>query len=378
MKRHAKLFLAITAPIVIVLFCLIIAGYRYGLAPDSVSNLSVSTCYARMSLSWDSVPRATSYHIYASENDSSPVLIGRTDTNDCSFNYNEYKHDENYSFQIAAVAKNPLTGKENESVLSEPIQAKYDSSQYAQKIPILTYHGLCPEGVESKSSLTTPADHFEEEMKYLHDNGYRTLTPDEFYNWYKGIEDFPTKTVMITFDDGGYEVYYLAYPIIKKYNFAATLFCIGNKTLETTNEYDPTSRKNDYVGMDVINKVRSEYPRFSFESHTFDMHKRVDGKKPAAVFTYDQIMEDISKNERFGYSYLAYPWGKYSDPFKEALKDSNYKMAFAYRPFYYALRTDDIYAVNRIKIGGRISLNTFADIVQGNAVSKDNPEAPAQ
>ena len=89
-------------------------------------------------------------------------------------------------------------------------------------------------------------------------------------------------------------------------------------------------------------------------------------------------MEDISKNERFGYSYLAYPWGKYSDPFKEALKDSNYKMAFAYRPFYYALRTDDIYAVNRIKIGGRISLNTFADIVQGNAVSKDNPEAPAQ
>ena len=375
MAKNIKLLLLICTPIVVLIMAAIVGVYRIGSAPAAVNNLSVSTCYASMDLSWNSVPRASSYNVYASENNSELKLIGTCDKENCKFSYGDYQHDEPYSFQVAAVATNPLTGKETEGDMSESINAKYDSSEYAQKIPILTYHFLC-QSDEPATSLTIPEDAFDEQMKYLHDNGFTTLTPDEFYKWYKGKADFPEKTVMITFDDGGYEVYHFAYPIIKKYDFAATLFCVGDKIPEETVAYDPDSEKTHFVGMDVIEKIKEEYPRFCFESHTYDMHHRVDGKVPIKSFTYEQLLDDFNKNEKYGYRYLAYPWGASSDTVKQVLKDCKYKMAFAYRPFYYALRSDDIYDVNRVKIKGTLPIESFIEIVEGNSSSLDNPDAP--
>ena len=85
----------------------------------------------------------------------------------------------------------------------------------AEKIPILTYHKIVPEGTEFSNGLLIAADTFDKEMKYLHDNGYTTLTLDEFYDWYTGKTEVPEKSVVVTFDDGYYGAYHLAYPIIK-------------------------------------------------------------------------------------------------------------------------------------------------------------------
>lgn len=375
MIKKTKLLLMICVPVVIMLLVSIVGVYRIGSAPSPVKNLSVNTCYADMVLSWDNVPRATSYNIYASRNGSDLELIGSCDKNNCEFTFSNYEHDVPYSFRVAAVSTNPLTGKETKGDMSEEISAKYDSTEYAQKIPVLTYHFLCRSD-EPATSLTIPEDAFDEQMNYLHENGYTTLTPDEFYEWHKGKADYPRKTVMITFDDGGYEVYHFAYPIIKKYGFAATLFCVGDKIPEKTVDYDPESEKTHFVGLDMIEKINKEYPRFCFESHTYDMHHRVDGKIPVKSYTHDQLMDDFRKNEKFGYRYLAYPWGAYNDQVKEVLKECNYNMAFAYRPFYYALRSDDVYAVNRIKIKGTMPIETFIEIVEGNSASRDNPDAP--
>ena len=84
----------------------------------------------------------------------------------------------------------------------------------AERIPILAYHKIVPAGTEFESSLLIAEDTFEEQMKYLHDEGYTTLTPDELCEWYDG-KKFPEKSVMITFDDGyycaGFE--FLVYPL---------------------------------------------------------------------------------------------------------------------------------------------------------------------
>ena len=86
-------------------------------------------------------------------------------------------------------------------------------------------------------------------------------------------------------------------------------------------------------------------------------------KHPVNVFTREQMDEDIKSNERFGFSYLAYPWGDYNDDMKAALKDAGYKMAFSYGPFAYATRNDDQYAINRVKISGKIKLKDLIEIV---------------
>lgn len=249
-----------------------------------------------------------------------------------------------------------------------------DSDKVAEMIPILTYHKIVPAGTDFESGLLIAEDTFDEEMKYLHDEGFKTLTLDEFYDWYKGEKEYPEKSVVITFDDGYYGTYYLAYPVIKKYDQAATVFCIGHHTEDVTAEWDPQAGEDHYVGADVIEKVREEYPEFSFESHTFDMHRKIGGEHPVDVFSYDQMKEDTDKNDAFGFRYLAYPWGDNNETFRKVLADSGYKMAFGYRPFYYATRSDDQYAVNRIKISGKMKMDEFKKIVNGESEKYINPD----
>ena len=235
----------------------------------------------------------------------------------------------------------------------------------AEKIPILTYHKIVPEGTEFSNGLLIAADTFDKEMKYLHDSGYTTLTLDEFYDWYTGKTEVPEKSVVVTFDDGYYGAYHLAYPIIKKYDQAATVFCIGHHIEDVTPEFDPNETEDHHIGVDVIQKLKEEYPRFSFESHTFDMHRKVDGKHPVDVFTEEQMQEDVDKNAAFGFRYLAYPWGDYNDTIKKVLADNGYNMAFAYKPSQYATRSDDQFAVSRIKISGKMKMKKFKKIVSG-------------
>jgi peptidoglycan/xylan/chitin deacetylase (PgdA/CDA1 family) len=97
---------------------------------------------------------------------------------------------------------------------------------------------------------------FEKMMNYLYNNGFKTISTEEFYKWYKGKIEFYGKTVMITIDDGKYEDYYLAYPIIKKYNFKAASFIVGSRIHNKTKKYN--KNESNYIGLDIVNRIRKE------------------------------------------------------------------------------------------------------------------------
>lgn len=349
--------------------------HRDGPEPDPTVGLESKVTFAEISLTWEQTPKADGYFIYASKDGDMKKIADVAGGENCSYTIEKYTHDKQYQFQVVAYGQNPISKKKNEGTPSQVVTAEYVSADYAQKIPILAYHKVIPAGESFESGLNITEDVLDNELSYLHDNGFKTLTLDEFYKWHQGKLEVPVKSCVITFDDGFYGVYYLAYPLIKKYDQAATMFLIGKNTEDVTAPYTPKEDgdQNHYVGKDVIDQVREEYPRFEFESHTYDMHNRVGGKEPALVYSYDQIMDDIAKNEKFDFRYLAYPCGDYSETIQKALKDSGYKMAFAYRPFYYAKRSDDTYAVNRIKISGKMGMEKFIQIVNGESAEHDAP-----
>ena len=128
-------------------------------------------------------------------------------------------------------------------------------------------------------------------MEYLFNNGYKTISTEEFYKWYKGEIDFYGKTVMITIDDGKYEAYYLVYPIIKKYNFKATSFIVGSRTKNKTKKYNKT--EINFIGLDIVNKVRKEYPNFEFQSHSYNMHIKINKTAKIFLMNEKELEEDI-------------------------------------------------------------------------------------
>ena len=97
-----------------------------------------------------------------------------------------------------------------------------DNIKHMTIIPVFAFHRLVPDDVKKDIYPNTEwvgsINVFEEMMEYIHQKGYNTINTEELYKWYIGEIEFNKKTLLITFDDGFYEDYYLVYPIIKKYN----------------------------------------------------------------------------------------------------------------------------------------------------------------
>lgn len=191
-------------------------------------------------------------------------------------------------------------------------------------------------------------------MNYLFINGYKTINTEEFYRWYKGEIEFYGKTVMITFDDGKYEDYYLAYPIIKKFKFKATSFIIGSRINNKTKKYNKTDV--NYIGLDIINKIRKEYPNFEFQSHSYDMHIKINNTAKVFLMNKKELIKDIENNKRYNFTCMAYPYGYYNNKIKNILSKSNYLFAFSFGKNKFASRNDDRFSIPRININGECDL----------------------
>ena len=195
-------------------------------------------------------------------------------------------------------------------------------------------------------------------MDYLFKNNYTTINTKEFYQWYKGEIEFYGKTLMIVFDDGNYEDYYIAYPILKKYNFKATSFIVGSRIKKISDAYN--KNKIGFIGLDIINKVTKEYPNFEFQSHSYNMHRKINNTAKVFLMNNKEIELDFKLNSKFNFSSIAYPYGHYNIFMKNLLiKKLNYSLAFTFGISKYASRRSERYAIPRIEITGNADLNSL-------------------
>lgn len=89
-----------------------------------------------------------------------------------------------------------------------------------RKIPVLYYHDVVARG-EGFSYQKIEEQNFEDQMKYLFDNGYKSIRFSDIIG--NPAADYK-KCVVITFDDGFKGVVKRAVPILKKYGFVASVF----------------------------------------------------------------------------------------------------------------------------------------------------------
>lgn len=192
-----------------------------------------------------------------------------------------------------------------------------------EQIPVLMYHQVIPEDLITDETDTITTTDFEKQMKYLSDNGYKTLTLDEFLCWKQNKCKLDKKTVLLTFDDGFYSVYHYAKPILEKYNFNASVFLLTSLIPDETKEF----KKGEYglIGYDVIDKDDT----LEYGSHTYNMHRYINDKQAVLSMSYDEINKDlINSNKNYKTKYLAYPYNTDTDDFIKALKNNDFSLAF--------------------------------------------------
>lgn len=213
-------------------------------------------------------------------------------------------------------------------------------TSFDRAIPVLAYHDVLK---EPKADTDISIEKFEKQIKYLYDNGYKSLSLDEFYDWKNG-KDIKGKKVVITFDDGRESFYTVAAPILKKYNMKATLFAVGS--------YLNTS---GFLTDDQINAMKEEYPDLDVEAHSYALHYE-DG---ARCGDYNIYNEDIKKNIDRNFKYYAYPFGITNDSYQDALEDNEYKLAFLYSPGKWTDREQDNYTLTRVPVYNSTSFFKF-------------------
>lgn len=97
------------------------------------------------------------------------------------------------------------------------------------RIPILMYHSIADSNDSSDSArhpyyrTSTRVGVFEQQVRFLHQNGYRTVSVTEASRRMQTASP-SGKLVGITFDDGFHDFYTNAFPILEKYGYSATVF----------------------------------------------------------------------------------------------------------------------------------------------------------
>jgi peptidoglycan/xylan/chitin deacetylase (PgdA/CDA1 family) len=211
-----------------------------------------------------------------------------------------------------------------------------------QTIPILTYHRFAE---ECSSPLCMPSSTFERQMRYLKENGYHVITAEELSAFLEYRRGLPQKSVLITMDDGYRSVYNIAYPILQKYGYKATLFVytsfVGVSKMAITWKHLKEMKANGFtVGSHTINHsdLTQAKEGESEQAHLARVKEELYGSKKI-------IDRKLGQDTHF----LAYPFGFYDQRSIQIAQQAGYKYAMSVKrggnPFFanpLTLRRDQI------------------------------------
>jgi peptidoglycan/xylan/chitin deacetylase (PgdA/CDA1 family) len=98
-------------------------------------------------------------------------------------------------------------------------------------VPVLMYHRVVPtsEAGDSISGLVVSPETFSTQLKFLFDAGWHTITMATLADDMETDRTVPDKTFVITLDDGWYDGYVYAFPIMRKYGFVGTFYVITSR-----------------------------------------------------------------------------------------------------------------------------------------------------
>ena len=113
----------------------------------------------------------------------------------------------------------------------------HSPSKNSSDVPILMYHSICnrPEKMRSAyfKTNTSPED-FQAQMEFLFRQGYSCVSLEQALPILKGAQPKNAKLAVITFDDGYRNILTDAFPVMRQYGFAATVFLatafVGERT----------------------------------------------------------------------------------------------------------------------------------------------------
>ena len=219
-----------------------------------------------------------------------------------------------------------------------------------QTVPVLSYHNFSPDKTDK---MTVSRASFEDQMQFLKERGYHVISMDQLFDFFDFKKQIPSKSVVITIDDGWKSAYEIAFPVLKKFGYPAALFIytdlINTRKAMTWEQAKELADNGIDIQCHTITHrdLAGREEKETFKEYFYEVEKEIV-----------QSSKIIKKNTGRDCRYLAYPFGNSSNIVVGILKKNGFRGAFTVRrgsnPFFI-----NNYMVNRSMIYGGDDLKKF-------------------
>ncbi|TAG97326.1 MAG: polysaccharide deacetylase [Oscillatoriales cyanobacterium] len=150
----------------------------------------------------------------------------------------------------------------------------FDNNSVTENLPILAYNRIC-------------ADIFEQHLQYLKDCGYYSVSWEDWQNAKLAKTPLPGKAVLLTFDGGYLDFFNHAFPLLKRFDFTATVFLVAESIGKTNSWEKADSEQVQLMGWREIRQLRDTGIEFGSMSATY---------QPLTGLSPTEIVREVAKS----------------------------------------------------------------------------------
>lgn len=210
------------------------------------------------------------------------------------------------------------------------------ASESTVELPVVMYHSIYKDSKLQGKYVIDPQK-FEDDLNMLKEKGYTTITVQDLIDYTESNKKLPEKPIMLTFDDGYYNNYLYAYPLLKKYKCKAIISPVVYYTELYSNSSETLSPSYSHCTWKQLEEMQNsgyvEIQNHSYNLHTQNERLGLQQKKGESNADYKSVVvKDLSEaqdkfksNLNYTPTAFVYPFGVMSDTSEDILKDMSFK-----------------------------------------------------
>ena len=233
------------------------------------------------------------------------------------FNFNDYIEDYDFKHvfpKIMHIYKTALMQK-----------------AYSGTIPVLMYHKIPDEKINSQHRIFVPKKKFENHLKFFKFRGLTSIMFKDYLAFANGdrpISEFPKKPFILTFDDGYEDNYRNMLPLTEKYGFKGVLFLPGDFSI-TRNNWDIGENPEDNQLMTSEQKKSFVNAGWEIGAHTLSHADLTRLPNDQAIVEIEEGKIRLEEELKTKIISFAYPYGIYNDHLKVMVEKSGFEFGIS-------------------------------------------------
>lgn len=235
-----------------------------------------------------------------------------------------------------------------------------------ERLPILMYHRVAPTGADRMSRWRVTPKAFEQQLQYLRDAGYYSVSWDAWREAVAARRPLPGRAIAFTFDDGYLDFYTYAQPLLQAYGFSATVFLVANRVGQTNRWDQGYGEEVPLMNWEQIRQLQAQ--GIEFGSHSASHY-------PLTCLSVEEMVKEGVRSrtiltQELGHSIstIAYPYGDVDPVVQHVMGACGYTIGVSCRSGRSSFR-DSLLLLPRLEIEGADSLRTFVQKLSGHTES---------